>query len=325
MNRRSFVLLLCLALIAAPAAASVIVKFTPAPMSVRQIIPAVGCAGSNGSYLITGSGFSSGADVFLVNNSTWISATDETVPDNWNIQCRIAIPSDADLGLYTITVTNSGWSPTGDYASRRDAFTVIAPLPAPVASFTANAAEGSAPLSLQFMDTSSGTIDSWIWDFDDGWISTQQNPVHTFASEGNYAVNLTVSNPGGSNRTTHTIYVRIGQSVDADFVANVTSGVLPLTVQFTDLSTSADPLVSWNWDFESDGIIDSIERNPVHVYTEATTYTVTLKASTEYRLDAMTRIGYITVTIPPSVIMVPGGTAPPTDMNSDDKYRGRQR
>ncbi|MEN6343281.1 MAG: PKD domain-containing protein, partial [Methanospirillum sp.] len=320
MNLRPFALLLCLALIAVPTSASVIVKFTPAPLSVSRITPAVGCAGSSGSYLIRGTGFSSGTSVVLVNNSTWISATDETVQDNWDIQCRIAIPSDADLGPYTIMVANPGGSPTGSYASRSDAFTVIAPMPPPVASFTANAAEGSVPLSLEFMDTSSGPIDSWIWDFDDGRFSTQQNPIHTFVSEGNYAVNLTVSNAGGSNSTTRTIYVRIGQLVDADFVANVTSGVLPLTVQFTDLSTSADPFVSWKWDFESDGIIDSIERNPVHVYTTATTYTVTLKASTEYRLDALTKVGYITVTVPPSVIMVPGGTGSPMDMNSDDKY-----
>ncbi|MDD3247319.1 MAG: NosD domain-containing protein [Methanosarcina sp.] len=61
----------------------------------------------------------------------------------------------------------------------------------------------------------------------------------------------------------------------ANFNSNVTSGNAPLTVQFTDTSQYA---TGWNWDFESDGKIDSSIQNPVSVYTAPGTYTVGLTA-----------------------------------------------
>jgi len=45
----------------------------------------------------------------------------------------------------------------------------------------------------------------------------------------------------------------------ANFSTNVTNGYVPLTVQFTDLSTNA---TVWNWDF-GDGAT-STELNPMH-------------------------------------------------------------
>jgi len=64
----------------------------------------------------------------------------------------------------------------------------------------------------------------------------------------------------------------------ANFSTNATSGHLPLTVQFTDLSKNE---TERNWDFESDGNIDSTDGNPVHTFTEPGTYTVNLTASNE--------------------------------------------
>jgi len=62
-----------------------------------------------------------------------------------------------------------------------------------------------------------------------------------------------------------------GAKPTAGFKANITSGLAPLTVAFTDTSTGAE---SWSWNF-GDGTI-STEKNPVHTYTEPGTYTVTL-------------------------------------------------
>jgi len=47
----------------------------------------------------------------------------------------------------------------------------------------------------------------------------------------------------------------------ADFSADPVSGDVPLTVQFTDLSTG-DGISEWAWDFDDDGTIDSTEQNP---------------------------------------------------------------
>jgi YVTN family beta-propeller protein len=58
---------------------------------------------------------------------------------------------------------------------------------------------------------------------------------------------------------------------DVNFSSNVTSGYAPLAVQFTDLSKNATRLI-WNF---GDGIT-SLEQNPIHTYSEAGDYEVTL-------------------------------------------------
>jgi beta propeller repeat protein/parallel beta-helix repeat protein len=64
----------------------------------------------------------------------------------------------------------------------------------------------------------------------------------------------------------------------AEFSTNASNGYLPLSVLFTDLSQNA---TSRAWDFENDGIIDSTNKTPVHVYPVSGTYTVNLTVSNE--------------------------------------------
>jgi cytochrome c peroxidase len=76
---------------------------------------------------------------------------------------------------------------------------------APVALFTTNPspAEGGAPLSVQFIDQSTGNITSWLWDFGDGGPgSSEQNPIHIFTLVQPFDVALTVSGPDGSDTFT---------------------------------------------------------------------------------------------------------------------------
>ncbi|MEA2054492.1 MAG: PKD domain-containing protein [Candidatus Thermoplasmatota archaeon] len=46
--------------------------------------------------------------------------------------------------------------------------------------------------NVSFTDISTGTITNHTWNFGDGNISYEQNPVHAYASEGNYTVVLTI-------------------------------------------------------------------------------------------------------------------------------------
>lgn len=77
----------------------------------------------------------------------------------------------------------------------------------------------------------------------------------------------------------------------ANFKMNNSNGSAPFSVQFTDLSENADSL---GWDFESDGKIDSIEENPVHVFTTIGTYTVTLSATNKNGTDSKTAAVIVT-------------------------------
>ncbi len=77
----------------------------------------------------------------------------------------------------------------------------------PAADFSTNASNGFAPLSLQFNDNSENSTE-WGWDFGDGSCSSEQNPVHTYSSAGNYTVDLIVSNANGTDSMTSEINVK---------------------------------------------------------------------------------------------------------------------
>jgi PKD repeat protein len=183
-------------------------------------------------------------------------------------------------------------------AGRVNAYAAVntGPPPAPVANFSGSPTSGTAPLTVNFTDLSTGSITSWSWTFGDGGTSTAQNPSHQFTSAGTYTVSLTVTGPGGSDGETKTNYITVNACVApvANFSGSPTSGTAPLTVNFTDLSTNSP--TGWNWTFGDGG--SSTAQNPAHTYTTAGTYTVTLTASNSCGSDGETKTGYITVTQP---------------------------
>lgn len=62
------------------------------------------------------------------------------------------------------------------------------------ALWTATPRYGRAPITIQFTDESTGDPVAWEWDFGDGSTSTDQNPTHEYAENGEYTVTLTVYN-----------------------------------------------------------------------------------------------------------------------------------
>ncbi|AGB01856.1 PKD domain-containing protein [Methanoregula formicica] len=168
---------------------------------------------------------------------------------------------------------------------------------APVASFITDVSSGIAPLDVQFTDTSEYSPDSWVWEFGDGSISFTQHPVHTFTSAGTYTVRLTAENSLGSSTATRIITVSGAPVPVANFTANVTSGIVPLTVQFTDLSEN-NP-TSWSWVF-GDGNV-SYQQNPQHTFVSVGNYTVSLNATNSAGSNSMTRTEYIQVSSVPFV------------------------
>jgi PKD repeat protein len=78
----------------------------------------------------------------------------------------------------------------------------------------------------------------------------------------------------------------------ANFSGTPTSGLDPLTVVFTDLSTNTP--TSWDWDY-GDGSTHGTTQNPTHIYANAGTYTVTLTATNIYGSDAEAKTAYIVV------------------------------
>lgn len=69
---------------------------------------------------------------------------------------------------------------------------------------------GYAPLTVNFVSTSSPEVTSWLWTFGDGTTSTSENPNHTYTIDGTYSVSLTGTGPLGS--ITFTDIVVVGSS-----------------------------------------------------------------------------------------------------------------
>ena len=100
-------------------------------------------------------------------------------------------------GSYTVALTASGAG--GTSTESKFEFVYVTPPAAPVAAFTATPTSGTAPRSVAFTDTSSGSISSWLWSFGDGATSSTRHPVHVYASAGTFSVTLTATGPGGSD------------------------------------------------------------------------------------------------------------------------------
>ena len=81
----------------------------------------------------------------------------------------------------------------------------------------------------------------------------------------------------------------------ADFSAFPLTGSIPLEVTFTDESYSN--ITDWSWNFGDGGTSD--EQNPVHAYTSAGTYSVTLTVTNFFGFDTVTKWNYIHVTSVP--------------------------
>ncbi|MGC9308297.1 MAG: right-handed parallel beta-helix repeat-containing protein, partial [Thermoplasmatota archaeon] len=73
----------------------------------------------------------------------------------------------------------------------------------PIADFEYEA--GVPKEEISFTDTSTdsdGSVVAWGWEFGDGDTATTANPTHTYASEGVYTVNLTVTDDDGASDAT---------------------------------------------------------------------------------------------------------------------------
>ena len=85
---------------------------------------------------------------------------------------------------------------------------------APVANFTCDILNGTAPLTVHFTDKSINSPTALAWDFDnDGVVdSTEQNPTYTYNSSGNYTVKLMASNGEGNDDEIKTDYISVSNS-----------------------------------------------------------------------------------------------------------------
>ncbi len=178
-------------------------------------------------------------------------------------------------GMYTVKLVVTDAAGLKDSITKDQYITVF---DKPSVNFDANIKMGCYPLQVQFSDLSSsstGTISNWLWDFGDGFTSTQKNPAHTYSSQGIYSVTLfTTSSNGCTNSLVKTNYITVSDGVTASFnYSQPQNCQLPETISFQNTSTGSG-LLSYQWSFGDGGT--STQSSPVHTYTTAGTFSVRL-------------------------------------------------
>ncbi|HET6244009.1 MAG: PKD domain-containing protein [Bacteroidetes bacterium] len=153
--------------------------------------------------------------------------------------------------------------------------------------------------SMRFIDGSvppSGeTIELWNWDFGDGNLSIDKNPVHFFNAPGNYLVKLVATTATGcQDEYLQTVMVHYLPKVGFSSPL-ACSG---FEVQFTDTSSALNnTVVQWNWNFGNapSGLENfSNDQNPFHAYQLPGVYNV--------KLIVTTLFGCVDSTIKPIVV-----------------------
>lgn len=157
--------------------------------------------------------------------------------------------------------------------------------PLPQAAFSADNPCIGNPTNFSDESTiaAPGTITTWSWNFGDGATSTDQNPTHTYAAEGDYDVILTVTSDSGCQST-----VSIPVSVNEAPIAAMSGHDVCLGAINIFTNTSTGAITSYLWDF-GDGNT-STDASPTHMYTDSGTYVVHLTVAIGFCTDTMSTV-----------------------------------
>ena len=217
------------------------------------------------------------------NGYPFITNVQTTFPVKSVLRGNTSIPFTRNNDGATFTV-----SAKGTYVVSSDTSTTV------ISQFFASPASGTFPLKVKFTDQSKGSPTSYLWNFGDKNTSTDKNPVHTYSKAGKYTVSLTVMSAAGSNTAKKIDYIVVNAMKPpvAAFSAAPLSGKAPLKVKFTDKSTGSPTSLSWDF---GDKSTPSKDKNPVHTYSKAGKYTVSLTVKNAAGKNTAKKTNYVTV------------------------------
>lgn len=188
-------------------------------------------------------------------------------------------------GYFSLTQEND------EYPGKDQTVHLYANLTAPkeplIADFSANVTEAYAPpLTVRFLGSPVGVVESWNWSFGDGTYSEEVDPAHTYTEFGNYTVTLTISNSACQEDTmVKEDFIRIAEKPPfaAGFLLSSSEGPAPFSVRCTD-SSIGDP-TRIVYDFGDGFMVMGLDAS--HTYRSAGTYTIT---QTVAKFDPATRL-----------------------------------
>jgi len=154
------------------------------------------------------------------------------------------------------------------------------------ANFTVSPVYSCSDPTVFNLNATSPNANQWDWQFSDGSSATSKNPTYTWKTpdKSGYThsglwldtIHLTVTNPSGCSAE----FFRVDSiwRPNARFMPDVQHGCAPLSVIFSDSSTSREPITQWTWLFDAGTApVVANNDNPVpHVFTNPGDYRVRL-------------------------------------------------
>lgn len=167
----------------------------------------------------------------------------------------------------------------------------------PVANFTTNQDTFcSIPATVNFTDASTGSYNSWAWNFGNTLGSTLENPSTTYTAAGIYNARLIVSRGGSCKDTAnHSIYV-LPPEIHIQ-MQNKKGACVPATIAFVVADSSLVPLTTWKWELA--GATVSTTPNFTRVINTPGVYVFKLTAGNSLGCEIIT---YDTVVVGPKTL-----------------------
>ena len=182
------------------------------------------------------------------------------------VQRAIVLPTYTDNGRFYPILTISD---TNNCQSTFNLDTILSGISN--IDFIASKVEGCASLEVNFTNLAPDAI-NYFWDFGDGSISNDDNPIHIYDSAGLFTVTL-VANDSNScfDTLTKTDFIYVKKEDVELITVDTIVACSPFTFN-TDVYNIG--VNFWNWNF-GDGVLDS-GSNVNHIYTESGNYNVSL-------------------------------------------------
>ena len=180
---------------------------------------------------------------------------------------KLTAPDTGSTALVPINVSSAVFDDGGfGYNVDNGSVTVIEPL---VVNFTLSADSGAYPLGVSFTNTTTGeNIAEYAWDFGDGAMSNDANPVHTYLKPGNYSVSLSCEDVYGSSGSELKSNVVSVDTLfgDVDFNASVQAYDAGLILQDAVGFIELDELQELSGNVSGDGDLTALDASVILQY-----------------------------------------------------------